>query len=283
MHPLPFSFHKATSIDDALTQIREHEDDGKVLSGGQSLLPVMKLRLASPGMLIDITGLDELRGIRETAGGYEIGALTSHSTLATSNVPLLSEIATRIGDQQVRNLGTIGGALAHADPAADYPAGALALGITIVARSADGEREIAIDDFFQEFMTTALAPTELLTAIRVPALPANTGASYQKLANPASGYATAGVAAVVTLAGDGTIENARIGITGAADIAYRATTVEDALRGSTPDEASVKAAATSAVEGRTLLSDVQASAEYRAQVTPNLVRRAVLTAVSRIS
>jgi carbon-monoxide dehydrogenase medium subunit len=282
MHPLPFSFHKATSIDDALTLMREHEDDGKVLSGGQSLLPVMKLRLASPGLLIDITGLDELRGITETGGAFEIGALTSHAALAKANVPLLSDIAHQIGDQQVRNLGTLGGALAHADPAADYPAGALALGVTIVARSGDGEREIAIDDFFQDFMTTALAPSELLTAIRVPALAAKTGVSYQKLANPASGYATVGVAAVVTLADDGTIANARIGITGAAEIAYRPTSVEDALRGQQPDDASVKAAAASAVEDRDLLSDVQASADYRAKVTPNLVRRAVLTAVSRI-
>jgi carbon-monoxide dehydrogenase medium subunit len=282
MHPLPFTFHKATSVDDALALLADHEDDGKLLSGGQSLLPVMKLRLAAPSILIDISGLAELAGVTKGADGITIGALTTHATLATSDVPLLAEIANTIGDQQVRNLGTIGGALAHADPAADYPAGALALDVTLVARGPNGDREIPIAEFFQGFMTTGLAANEILTEIRVPAFPAKTGFNYQKLSNPASGYAIVGVAAIVTLGDDGAIAEAKIGITGAADMAYRATSVEDALRGQHPDEASVKAAVVSAVEGQELLSDVQADADYRAKVTPNLVRRAVLTAVSRI-
>ena len=282
MHPLPFSYHKARSIDEALALLTDHLDDGKLLSGGQSLLPVMKLRLAAPAHLIDISGLSELSGIRQDGDTIAIGALTTHTTLAASTVPIFAEMAHVIGDVQVRNLGTIGGALAHADPAADYPAGALALDVTVVARGPDGERQIPIAEFFQGFMATALTPNELLTEIRVPVLPGRTGVSYQKLANPASGYAIVGVAAVVTLAEDGSIANARIGITGASDMAYRATSVEDALRGRQPDEATVKDAAARAVEGQDLLSDVQADADYRAKVTPNLVRRAVLTAVSRV-
>ncbi|MEJ7837595.1 MAG: xanthine dehydrogenase family protein subunit M [Thermomicrobiales bacterium] len=279
MHPMPFSYHKAESIDDALRLLGEFDGDGKILSGGQSLLPVMKLRLASPAHLVDISGLPGLSGVSHDGDTIVLGALTTHADLAVADIPLLSEIAHVVGDLQVRNLGTIGGAIAHADPAADYPAGVLALDVEIVAQGPNGTRTLPIADFFHGFMTTALEPNEILTQIRIPALPADTGVSYQKLANPASGYATAGVAAVVTRATDGSISEIRIAITGASELAYRATDIEDALRGTTPDEAAVKAAAASAVSGRDLLSDAQASADYRAKVVPNLVRRAILTAL----
>jgi carbon-monoxide dehydrogenase medium subunit len=279
MHPMPFSYHRAESIDDALRLLGEYDSDGKILSGGQSLLPVMKLRLASPGHLIDISGLKDLSGISQDGDTIVIGALTSHAALASSDVPLLSDIAHVVGDQQVRNLGTIGGAIAHADPAADYPAGVLALNAEVVAQGSNGSRTIPIADFFLGFMTTALEPNEIVTQIRIPALAAGTSVNYQKLANPASGYATAGVAVVLTNDASGAIGDIRIGITGASELAYRATEVEDALRGTTPDEAAVKAAAANAVVGRDLLSDSQASAEYRAKVVPNLVRRAVLIAI----
>jgi len=286
MHPYPFSYHRPTSIDDALTMLGQFGDTGKVLAGGHSLLPVMKLRLAQPEHLIDITGIADLVGVRLDGDTVSIGALTTHhqlemdAILATS-AGLLPEIAHVVGDQQVRNRGTLGGALAHADPAADYPAGVLALDAEIVARGPNGERTIPVDDFFVGFLTTALEPEELLTTIRIPALAANTGYRYEKLANPASGYAIVGVAAVITLAADGSISAARIGITGAGEVAYRPKPAEDALVGTTPSTDSVKAAAESTVDGIELLADIHAPADYRARVTKNLVRRAVMKAVER--
>ena len=286
MHPYPFSYHRPTSIDDALAMLGQFGDTGKLLAGGHSLLPVMKLRLAQPEHLIDITGLSDLSGVRLDGDVVSIGALTTHhqlemdAILATS-AGLLPELAHVVGDQQVRNRGTLGGALAHADPAADYPAGVLALDAEIVARGPNGERTIPIDEFFVGFLTTALEPDEILTTIRVPALAANTGYRYEKLQNPASGYAIVGVAAVVTLTADGRVSAVRVGVTGAGDMAYRAQAVEDALIGATPTLDSVKTAAESAVDGIDLLSDIHAPAEYRARVTKNLVRRAVLKAVER--
>lgn len=286
MHPYPFTYHRPTSIDDALALLGQFGDSGKVLAGGHSLLPVMKLRLAQPEHLIDITGLADLTGVRLEGDKVIIGALVAHHELETdpilaTSAGLLPEIAHVVGDQQVRNRGTFGGALAHADPAADYPAGVLALDAEIVARGPNGERTIPIDEFFLGFLTTALEPEEILTTVRVPALAPDTGFRYEKLANPASGYAIVGVAAVVTLAADGSIGAARIGITGAGDTAYRPRAVEDALIGSAPTGESVKGAAESAVDGIELLSDIHAPADYRARVTKNLVRRAVLKAVER--
>ncbi|MGB3328954.1 MAG: FAD binding domain-containing protein, partial [Thermomicrobiales bacterium] len=185
MHPYPFSYHRATSVEDALAVLAEHEEDGKVLAGGQSLLPVMKLRLASPGTVIDITGLAELRGVSLVGEAVEIGALTTHHDIETdatlaAQVPLLPAIAHVVGDQQVRHRGTFGGTLAHADAAGDYPAGVLALGAEVVVQGPDGERVIPIDEFFLGFLTTALAPNELITRVRIPVPPAGTGWSYQK-------------------------------------------------------------------------------------------------------
>jgi aerobic carbon-monoxide dehydrogenase medium subunit len=286
MHPYPFSYHRPASIDEALVMLSEFGDSSKILAGGHSLLPVMKLRLAQPEHLIDITRLSSLSGVHIEGDTIRIGALTSHHQLDTSAIlatsaGILPEIAHVVGDQQVRNRGTIGGTLAHADPAADYPAGVLALNAEIVARGLNGERTIPIDEFFLGFLTTALEPHELLTEIRIPVPPANTGYRYEKLANPASGYAIVGIAAIVTLDADGVVSAARIGITGAGDVAYRPLAVESALIGSTPDEASVKAAVESAVDGIELLSDIHAPADYRARVTKNLTRRAVLKAVER--
>lgn len=285
MHPYPFTYHRATSVDDALNLLQEYPDDGKLLAGGHSLLPAMKLRLAQPGHLIDISRLTDLRGITRDGNTITIGALTTHVQIEESDVlrdacPILPAAAHVIGDQQVRNRGTIGGVLAHADPAADYPAVVLALDATIVATSPAGEREIPIGDFFQGFLTTALRTDELLTAIRIPVLPASTGMAYQKLANHASGYAIVGIAAIVTVK-DGVVAQARIGITGAADHAYRADGVEAALTGQAANEETLKAAADRAVDGIELLDDLHAPADYRAQVTRNLTRRALQTALTR--
>jgi carbon-monoxide dehydrogenase medium subunit len=286
MYPYPFTYHRPGTIDETLALLADLGDEGKVLAGGHSLLPAMKLRLAQPGHLIDIGGLDELTGVREREGGLEIGALTTHHTLATdptvaARAGLLAELAHVVGDQQVRNRGTLGGALAHNDPAADYPAGVLALDAEIVAVGPNGERTIPAGEFFTAFLTTALDPGELLVAVRIPDLPANTGYRYEKLANPASGYALVGVAAVVQLDDNGSIAQARIGITGASDVAWRAEGVEAALAGVQPDGESVKAAAAGVVDGVEMLADVHAPAEYRARVTRNLVRRAVLKAAER--
>jgi aerobic carbon-monoxide dehydrogenase medium subunit len=285
MHPYPFAYHRATSVDDALSLLAS-EEEGKLLAGGQSLLPVMKLRLAQPGTLIDISEIAELRGARVDGDTLVIGALTTHHDLETDlliaeHAPLLAEIARVVGDQQVRNRGTLGGAIAHADPAADYPAGVLALDATIVAQGPNGEREIPIAAFFQGFMTTAIEPNELLTAIRIPRARPGTGVSYQKLANPASGYAVAGIAAVVEKAADGTIGAVRVGITGVGDVAYRATSVEEALAGQQPDEELITSASAHAADGVEPLDDLHAPAAYRARVAGNLTRRAITTALER--
>ena len=287
MHPYPFAYHRATSVAEALSLLAS-EDEGKLLAGGQSLLPVMKLRLAQPGALIDISEISELRGARVEGDTLVIGALTTHHELETDPViaehaPLLAEIARVVGDMQVRNRGTLGGGIGVGDGAADYPAGVLALDATVVAQGPDGSREVPIGEFFQGFMTTALDPGEIITAIRVPLAKPGTGVSYQKLANPASGYAIAGIAAVVEKAADGTIGALRLGITGVGDIAYRATAVEEALAGQQPTEEAVKAATANAIDGIEPLDDLHAPAAYRAKVARNLARRAIITAVERAS
>ena len=288
MNPAAFEYHRAGSVQEAISLLQQFPDDAKLLAGGHSLLPVMKLRLAEPAHLIDIGGVGELRGVREEEGGVRIGALTTHREIERNEVlrqrcPLLPEIAARVGDRQTRARGTLGGALSHADPAADYPAGIVALEADLIAQGPDGERTIPATEFFLGFLTTALNPDEVLTAVRIPMLPARTGVNYQKLANQASGYAVVGVAAVVTLSSDGSCDAARIGITGAGANAVRATAVEDALRGRPLDEATVAAACAAADQGIDLLDDLHASADYRRQVVRGLTRRAVLAAATRAS
>ncbi len=286
MNPAPFAYHKATSVSEAIGLLREYGEEAKLIAGGHSLLPVMKLRLAQPAHVIDIAALSGLRGVREDGGTIRIGALATHHEIETDAtlrrlLPLLSETAAVIGDRQVRNRGTLGGALAHADPAADYPAAVLALDATIVARGPGGERTIPVGQFFRGLLTTALGRDEVLTEIRIAVPPDRTGMSYQKLANQASGYATVGVAAIVGLAADGRCTSARIGVTGAGSAPVRAAAVEDALRGAALDETTVQAAAALAAEGLDLLDDLHASAEYRRRVTIGLTRRAILAAARR--
>lgn len=286
MHPYPFAYRRAASVDEAL-QLLASEDDPKLLAGGQSLLPVLKLRFAQPGTLIDISEIAALRGVSVDGDTLTIGALTTHhdlesDPLVAKHAPVLLEAAHVIGDQQVRNRGTIGGALVHADPAADYPAGVLALDVTIVARGPNGEREIPISEFFQDFMTTALEPNELVTAIRMPVPQESTGSNYQKLANPASGYAIVGIAAVVTKAGDGSIASLRLGLTGVGEMPYRATAVEEALVGQEPTDDAIRAAVRKAVEGIEPLGDLHAPADYRRKVACNLTRRAIINALDSL-
>lgn len=286
MHPANFEYHRASSLADAIGLLQEHGAEAKLIAGGHSLLPVMKLRLAEPAHLIDITRIEGLSGIRDGGDLVEIGALTTHHAIARSQtirtfLPVLAETANLVGDQQVRNRGTIGGALAHADAAADYPAAILTLEAELVARGPAGERTIPAGDFFLDFLTTALSPEEILTEVRIRKLPARTGTSYQKLANQASGYAVVGVAAVVTLDEAGAFAEVRIGITGAAAAASRATAAENALRGQPATDEAIKTASTLAGDGLDPLSDLSGSGDYRLNVTRGLTRRALVAAVER--
>ncbi len=286
MNPATFAYHRADSVDSAIALLEQYGEEAKLIAGGHSLLPIMKLRLAAPSHLIDITRIDGLHGIRDEGDRLVIGALTTHheverDDLVRTLMPLLAETASVVGDRQVRNRGTIGGALAHADAAADYPAAILALNAELAAVGPEGERLIAAGDFFLDFLTTALTPAELLTEIRIPKLPPRTGSNYQKLANQASGYAVAGVAAVVTLDDAGAVADVRVGITGTVAAARRAAATESALMGKQADEAAIQRAADLATEGLEPLADVHASAEYRSRVTRGLTRRALTAAVAR--
>ncbi|MBA3414450.1 MAG: xanthine dehydrogenase family protein subunit M [Chloroflexia bacterium] len=286
MNPAPFTYHKVGSVDEAIGLLGAHGADAKVLAGGHSLLPIMKLRLVEPDHLVDIGGVGELRGIARSDDVLRIGALTTHhqlerDPLVGEHALLLAETAGLVGDRQVRNRGTIGGALAHADAAADYPATILALDATIVARGAAGERRIAAPDFFVDLLTTALEPDELLTAIEVPVLPVGSGGSYQKLANQASGYAVVGVAAVLVLDDAGRCAEARVGVTGAVAAGRRAAETENALRAQELSAAVLHAAAARVADGLDLLDDLHASAEYRRRVLVGLTLRALTSAAER--
>src|SRR5499427_6101339 len=268
MIPANFDYIAAKSLDEALSLLAKHKDDAKLLAGGHSLLPAMKLRLAQPKVLIDIGHIKDLSYVREEGGQIRIGATTTHYQIESSArlreiCPLLPEAASSIGDVQVRNKGTIGGSLAHADPAADWPAVILALRAEIVAASSKGERTIKADDFFLDLMTTALEPGEILREIRIPAPAGRFGQAYKKVVQPASGFAVVGVAVSVTLDSKGGCESAGIGITGVASKAYRPAAAEKALIGSSLDPSSVTAASAHAADGVDVNGDLFASVEYR--------------------
>lgn len=294
MIPAAFEYHVAKSLDEALRLLDQHGDEAKVLAGGHSLLPLMKLRLAAPRYVVDIGRIKQLDYIREHNGSIAIGAMATHAAIESSALlktkcALLAETAGEIGDVQVRNRGTIGGSLAHADPAADYPAAILALEAEIVASSTAGERTIAASDFFVDLLTTQLRPGEMLTEVRVPSVAsalapkngARTGAAYAKLHQPASGFALVGAAARVTLAANGVIERAVIGVTGVAAKAYRAMAVEKALAGQKPSEKLLAEAVRGAAKGVDVLSDLHASRDYRKEMAAVFVRRALESAIAR--
>lgn len=286
MNPSSFDYHRPSSVSDAIALLQEHGENAKLIAGGHSLLPIMKLRLAEPDALIDIGRLDALKGVSETAEGIRIGALTTHRQIATDaliarHAPLLAAAAGYVGDRQVRARGTIGGALAHADAAADYPAAILALDATMVAEGPSGERTIAGGEFFLDFLTTALEPSEVLTRIEIPTQPAGAGWSYQKLANQASGYAVVGIAVLLVVAENGTISDARIGGTGMAAVPWRAREAEQALQGaSAADDVAIGAAANLVDLDIEALDDLHGSAEYRRRVARGLARRAIREAIT---
>jgi carbon-monoxide dehydrogenase medium subunit len=287
MIPAAFEYHAPKSLEEALRLLSRHGSEAKVLAGGHSLLPLMKLRLAAPRCVIDLGRIQALRYIREENGRIAIGALTTHtevleSPLLRAKCPLLPQTAWEIGDVQVRNRGTVGGSLAHADPAADYPAAVLALDAELVATSADGTRTLRATEFFVDMLTTALLPGEILTEVRVPILPPRTGTAYRKLHQPASGFALVGAAACLTLGPGGIVERVAVGVTGVGPKAYRAVAVEKALAGKKASAKRLAEAARHAVPQHVEpLSDLHASAEYRKAMAVVFVRRALESALAR--
>jgi aerobic carbon-monoxide dehydrogenase medium subunit len=276
-----FDYQRATSIDDTLARLAA-ADGGKLIAGGHSLIPLMKLRMSEPAALIDIGKVPGLAGIREVDGAIEIGAATTHREVAASALirercPMLAETAAEIGDPQVRNRGTLGGSVAHADPAADYPAALLALDADVHVRSTRGARAVKVSDFFQGMFTVDLAPDELIVAIRFAPVRA---AAYAKLHQRASHFAIVGVAAAITVAG-GTIQSARVGVTGAGSHAMRLPAVEEALRGKAATREAVASAAALATLDD-LNSDIHASEEYRRAMLPVFTRRALEGAIGRL-
>lgn len=285
MYPAPFEYHVAGSVDEAVTLLARYEDDAKLLAGGHSLIPLLKLRFAQPAHLIDVRKIPGLAGIREADGAVIIGATTTHWMLESSDLlkkklPIIPEAASQIGDVQVRNMGTIGGSLAHADPAADLPAVMLALDAQLIAIGPKGARTIPVSDFFVGLLTSALEPNEVLTQIRIPIPPAGTGSAYAKYPHPASRFALVGVAAVITMNGD-TIDRARVAITGVGPTAVRLPSVEQALTGNRADDATLAAAAQHASDGVETRADLQGSAAYKAQLASVYTLRAITRAVER--
>jgi aerobic carbon-monoxide dehydrogenase medium subunit len=282
MIPARFAYERPTSIDDAIRLLQEGGDDAKLLAGGHSLLPLMKLRLAAPGLLIDLGAIPDLAYMRTTDGQVAIGAMTTHdavaeSTLLQDALPLLTQVAGTIGDTQVRNRGTIGGSLAHADPAADFPAVAVALSATMVARGPNGEREIPAANFFQDIWTSALEPEEVLTEVRFP-LVQGSGA-YQKFRQRASDWAIAGAAVWLETDG-GLIRRASVVLTNMGPTPMRAKAVEAALADSRLDE-NILPAAEQAADGLDPTPELKASAEYKRHLARVLTRRALADAVTR--
>jgi carbon-monoxide dehydrogenase medium subunit len=285
MYPAAFEYHAPSSVKEALGLLTKL-DDAKLLAGGHSLVPMMKLRLAQPKHIIDLRKVPGLTGIKEDKGAIAIGAMTTHWEVESSKIlrarcPVVSETASIIGDPAVRNKGTIGGSLAHADPAADMPATVIALGAEFVCQGPKKTRTVKVDDWFTGLMETALGEEELLVSVRVPALAKGTGAAYMKFAHPASRFAIVGVAAVITLDKNGTCTKAGVGLTGAGTRAVRAKGVEAGLTGKRLDAAAIEAAAAKAADGVDVQADLQGSVEYKAHLCRVFARRAIEAAVKK--
>jgi carbon-monoxide dehydrogenase medium subunit len=285
MYAAHFDYHRPKTLAEA-TRLLQANKDAKLLAGGHSLLPAMKLRIAGPGTLVDIGALKELTGISLDGTALRIGALTTHREIATSSVvkascPVLAEAAAEIGDLQVRNRGTIGGSLAHADPAADFPTVMVALGASLSAAGPTGSREIAADAFFKDLFTTVLGSVEILTTVRVPTYAKGTGAAYLKHRHPASSYAVVGVAAIVHLAG-GKCTRVSVVVGGATVNPVRAQAAEATLSGQAPTGAALAAAAAKVAEAiKDPLSDYYASGEFRTHLATVMSKRALTEAVAR--
>lgn len=283
MIPLAFDYEVAESVDHAIDLLGQHGDEAKLLAGGHSLLPIMKLRLAAPTVLVDLGRVEDLKYVRDEGDHIAIGAMTRQSDLERDPVlhehcGLIAYTASLVGDPSVRHRGTIGGSLSHGDAASDLPSALLALEGTLVLKGPNGERTVAAGDFFEDYLQTVLAPDEVLTEIRVPKLGQNAGWSYKKFNRRAQDWAVVGAAAVVERT-NGTISSARIGLTNMGSTPLRATAAEGALSGA--DASSVAEATQNADEGTSPASDIAASSEYRRHLARVLSRRAVEEALGR--
>jgi aerobic carbon-monoxide dehydrogenase medium subunit len=282
MIPAAFDYVRPSTVDEAVSALADAGEDAKVLAGGQSLLPVLRLRLAYPSTLVDVSRIDALHGVRDDGDAIVIGALTTHDTLVRDplvlqHAPLLAQAAATVGDRQVRHLGTFGGSLSHADPAGDLPAVALALDASMQVVGRGASRAIAAGDFFVDYLTTALEPGELLTEIRIPKLGDGWATHYEKFNRVAQAWAIVGVAAAVWRS-NGSIAEARIGLTNMGSTPLRARATEEALAGSDAAPDAVRAAADHVAEGTHAPSDLSGAADYREHLARVLTRRAILTA-----
>ena len=288
MIPGKFSYHAPASLPEAISLLAEFDGDAKILAGGQSLIPLMRFRLAEPGHLVDINHIDGLSYVREIDDTLRIGALTREADLDSAPLiheryPLLADAVAVIADPLVRNLATLCGNLAHADPANDHPAVMLAYRATVVAEGPAGQRTIPIDDFFVDTFVTALAPDEVLVEVRLPAPTAGSGGAYQKLERKVGDYAIAGVAVQLALDGDGAIVEAGVGLTNLGPMPIRAREAEETLVGHRPDDARLTSAAELAAAATDPVDDLRGPADYKRAVTRTLALRALRTAVARAS
>jgi aerobic carbon-monoxide dehydrogenase medium subunit len=286
MIPQSFEYFRPESISEAIALLQEHGDGAKILSGGQSLIPMMKIRLARPDCIIDINRLADLHYVKEEAGFLKIGGLTREADLETSDLirskyPIILDTAASIADPQVRNMATVGGNLAHGDPANDHPATMLALEAEIVAVGQHGERTIPIKDFFLSVFTTALEHGEILTEIRIPIPPAGSGGAYFKLERKVGDFATVGVAAQVTLDGAGVCQRAGIGLTNVGATPIKAASAEVFLVGKTVAKQQIDQAAQLAAEQAQPSSDLRGPAEYKVSMVRELTKRALVRASER--
>ena len=280
MIPPAFEYAAPDSLAEAIRLLDEGGEDAKLLAGGHSLIPLMKLRLAAPSLLVDLRRVDGLRGIQRANGGWRFGSMTRHVDLQVHDeLGLVSVAARSIADQQVRNRGTIGGSLAHGDPASDLPAVLVAAEGSVTVQGSAGEREIAAADLFQDYLTTAIAPGEVMTSVSVP-IGAGWGFGYQKFNRRVEDWAMVGVCALVRKAADGSCEDVRVGLTNMGSTPLRATATEQALRGGGLDSASIVAAAQQAAEGTNPPSDLNASSDYKRHLAQVLTARALEAAAA---
>jgi carbon-monoxide dehydrogenase medium subunit len=282
MIPAKFDYVRPGSLDEAVRALADGGDDAKVIAGGQSLLPLLRLRLAYPELLVDVGGLGELRGVTDAGDALVIGARTTHDQLVrdpliAEHCGLLAQAASTVADPAVRHRGTLGGSLAHADPAGDLPAVALALEATLTARGPSGEREIPAAGFFVDYLTTSLAPDEILTAIRVPKLGPGWGYRYEKFHRTAQSWATVGVAALVRRS-NGTVAEARVGLTNMGRVPVRARAAENAAAGAQASRDALRSAAASADEGSDPPADLHGASDYRRHLARVLTGRALAAA-----
>jgi len=288
MIPAPFEYLRPKAIGEAIALLQQHGDDAKILSGGQSLIPMMKLRLARPGYIVDINNIPGLRYVKEEGGYLKIGGLTHEADLEASDLirakyPIILDTTSLVADPLVRNMATVGGNLAHGDPANDHPATMLALDAQVVGVGSQGERVVPVRDFFRSLFTTALRHDEILTEIRIPIPPPRSGGAYFKLERKVGDFATVGVAAQVTLDDKGACARAGIGLTNVGATPIKAVRAEDFLRGKALDVSQIKQAAQLAAEDAKPSTDLRGPAEYKAAMVAELTRRALTRARARAS